>query len=187
MPIAMGVSCANTGGRADRHPAGLAPEPPVGGGGWVEDCYQPTVWWGRGGCTRPPPGLREAAARHPCLRLPRVGHLWCGESVELLAVSSARRLIFPRWCTIPPGTFAAWAYSAAREPPHGPITFSEEALVLTHHGMPGGIQGGRRDLPPRRRTSGHAGTVARRRHRVACYQASSLRLGQWILEGKTPR
>ena len=44
----MGVSCANTGGRADRHPADLAPEPPVGGGGRVEDCYQPTTGWGRG-------------------------------------------------------------------------------------------------------------------------------------------
>ena len=52
--------------------------------------------------------------------------------------------------------------------------------------VPGGILGGQRDLPPRRRTSGHAGTVARRRHHVACYQASSLRLGQWILERKTP-
>jgi hypothetical protein len=26
----------------------LAPEPPVGGGGWVEGCYQTTTKWGRG-------------------------------------------------------------------------------------------------------------------------------------------
>ena len=125
-------------------------------------------------------------AHHPCFRLPRDGHHWCGESVELLDNGSARGLVSPRWCTIPPGMFAAWAYSAAREPPHDPITFPKEALVLTHHGVPGGILGGQRDLPPRRRTSGHAGTVARRRHHVACYQTSCLRLGQWILERKTP-
>ena len=47
-PITMGVSCANTGGGSDGRPTTLAPGPPVGGGGWVEDCYQPTTGWGRG-------------------------------------------------------------------------------------------------------------------------------------------
>ena len=54
-PITMGVSCANTGGKA----AGidvrqnLAPEPPVGGGGRVEGLIN-RLQGGAGGLPRPP-------------------------------------------------------------------------------------------------------------------------------------
>jgi hypothetical protein len=150
----------------------------------VEDCYQPTTGWGRGVVLVLLLGLCEPLPITRVFGSPETDTIGAGS--RLSCSITAAPVVFPRWGTIPPGMFAAWAYSAAREPPHDPITFPEEALVFTHHGVPGGILGGQRDLPPRRRTSGHAGTVARRRHHVACYQASSLRLGQWILERKTP-
>ena len=152
----------------------------------MEDCYQPTTGWGRGVVLILLLGLREPLPITRVFGSPETdtigagSRLSCSITAAPVGWSSHGGVLSPQGCSplgpIPLlGSPLTTLLPSRRKPWFLPTT------------VPGGILGGQRDLPPRRRTSGHAGTVARRRHHVACYQTSSLGLGQWILEGKTPR
>jgi len=129
-----------------------------GGVGWAaESARLPPCWWCQEGGNR---------------------GLWLGQRPQ------AGHLAVVYWA--PPGCSPLGPIPLLGSP-RNPLNRPEEAQVLTIHGMPGWVLGGKSDLPPRRRTSGNDGLVRRRSPRQACFQASYLRLGQWTQEGQTPR